>query len=907
MECYEISDDDDSFNVSECSVTALKGPKNEVIALSSDDDSEEAKELNLKDLPEVIVKKQAINALFAPKDTLKEDEKIKNVKKKDIFEENNGKTAEVETKPSPSREMYFAGVKVTLPVSPYPSQKSLLSTMIKGLKKAENCILESPTGSGKTLALLCGALAWQQAEHNRISQENAKQQAESYFAAHPQLQHKDVTDYIATPTKRNDVTVDDLFTKIQFGDRSIYQNPVNEGESSSSPYKRPAPSKSDLDDSTTEGLVSIHKKARHGSVEREGDCTMTLPVTPEKPIPNDKQETPEEVRVPTIYYGARTHAQLQQVIKEFGRTTYAKQVTMSVLSSRDKTCIREFDRSIYASRNDMCRACTKSLKNDEIKKENASSCKFYDNRKALHHGSLPAAFDIEDLVRVGKEKVACPFYAAREMAKTANIIFCPYNYLLDPSIRSSMQINLKDNIVVIDEAHNVENVCRDAASFTFTQASISNTLKELEHVAKYRYTSAPYIDELVITMKSWDDWFRNQKPLIAKQPMNNNEKELCWYVREFDNTLQNHNIGYSKFKEFAENSSLVCRRLRDDPRTLQGVTQESGALLEGLAIVLGYFYREEKQRMDDYAPILKEADDKLSVRLLCLHPGVAMSSVVRARSTVLASGTLAPRGALHAELDAPFPHCAAPPHVVPHRRVWVGVESSRQYAAGDRRSRAEAGTSLGALLLHVCRVTPHGVLCFLSSYSYIYDFINTWKQSGVWKQLHDLKHVFVEQRGAAQHEETMKDYYECVESKKGALLLAVYRGKVSEGMDFRDRQARAVVCVGIPFPNPTDPAVRAKKEYNRKYEKSRGLLSDNEWMKQQAFRALNQAVGRCVRHRHDWGGVVLADSRLLQEQYGQHLARWLRDILDDTRQRREDLADFMTRMTNEEEEEILTP
>lgn len=29
----------------------------------------------------------------------------------------------------------------------------------------------------------------------------------------------------------------------------------------------------------------------------------------------------------------------------------------------------------------------------------------------------------------------------------------------------------------------------------------------------------------------------------------------------------------------------------------------------------------------------------------------------------------------------------------------------------------------------------------------------------------------------------------------------------------------------------------------------------------QAFRALNQALGRCIRHRNDWGAIILLDSR----------------------------------------------
>ena len=43
-----------------------------------------------------------------------------------------------------------------------------------------------------------------------------------------------------------------------------------------------------------------------------------------------------------------------------------------------------------------------------------------------------------------------------------------------------MEINLKDQIVVLDEAHNVEDSAREAASLTLTAVDLQNTLDELD-------------------------------------------------------------------------------------------------------------------------------------------------------------------------------------------------------------------------------------------------------------------------------------------------------------------------------------------------------------------------------------------------------------------------------------------
>ncbi len=69
---------------------------------------------------------------------------------------------------------------------------------------------------------------------------------------------------------------------------------------------------------------------------------------------------------------------------------------------------------------------------------------------------------------------------------------------------------------------------------------------------------------------------------------------------------------------------------------------------------------------------------------------------------------------------------------------------------------------------------------------------------------------------------------------------------MSEGVSFNDDYARAVICVGVPFPNSYDRTISAKMAYNDEQRKlcKRELLGGNSWYSQQAYRALAQAIGR---------------------------------------------------------------
>ena len=65
--------------------------------------------------------------------------------------------------------------------------------------------------------------------------------------------------------------------------------------------------------------------------------------------------------------------------------------------------------------------------------------------------------DIEDLVKLGQMSGPCPYLLSKEMAASAEIVFMPYNYLIDAKNRMGLgKITWEGAVLIFDEAHNLE-------------------------------------------------------------------------------------------------------------------------------------------------------------------------------------------------------------------------------------------------------------------------------------------------------------------------------------------------------------------------------------------------------------------------------------------------------------------
>ncbi|XP_049633062.1 regulator of telomere elongation helicase 1 [Suncus etruscus] len=729
-------------------------------------------------------------------------------------------------------QITLRGVTVDFPFQPYPCQEVYMSRLLECLQEKVNGILESPTGTGKTLCLLCATLAWR--EHLR--------------------------DAISVRKIAERMNGDPLFP---------------------------------------------------GAVPSWG-CSATA----------DGDGPASYMDIPKIIYASRTHSQLSQVIGELRNTSYRPRVC--VLGSREQLCVHPDVRK--ESNHVQIHLCRKKL--------TTHSCSFYRNteEKSLEKDLTTPILDIEDLVKAGGKYKLCPYYLARNLRQQADIIFMPYNYLLDPKSRTAHNIDLKGTVIIFDEAHNVEQMCEESASFDLTPHDVASGLDAISQVLEEQ-TRAAQQGELSLAFGVDSTSAEDRRGLslgpedVAKLKMVLLRLEAAIDAIE----IPEDNSGVTKpgsfiFQLFAEaqittqtkdcildSLDQIIQHLTGRPgpfiytaglQKLGNIIQivfSSDSAQEGPGSVTGFevsqFYKvhihtDTNQRKTSQHsaswnnPVVRKSGKVLSY--WCFSPGHSMRELVvrGARTIILTSGTLSPVSSFAQEMQIPFPVCLENSHVIGQHQVWVGIiprgpDGAQLSSAFEKRFTEECLSSLGKALGNIARVVPHGLLVFFPSYPVLEKSLDFWQAHDFARKLEALKPVFVEPRSKGSFSQVMDAYYARViaPESSGATFLAVCRGKASEGLDFTDYNGRGVIITGLPYPPRKDPRVVLKMQFlDEMREKSREgqFLSGYEWYRLQATRAVNQAIGRVIRHRHDYGAVFLCDHRFTYADIRAQLPSWVR-------------------------------
>ncbi|XP_074757381.1 ATP-dependent DNA helicase DDX11 isoform X1 [Athene noctua] len=663
----------------------------------------------------------------------------------------------------------------------------------------------------------------------------------------------------------------------------------------------------------------------------------------------------EEEHVTKIYYCSRTHSQLSQFVREVQKSPFGKDTRLVSLGSRQNLCVNEEVRRLGALQliNDRCMEMQKNKhekKSDEKmegKRRHASHaiCPFYsyEQMQFLCDEVLVEVKDIEQLVALGRETKACPYYGSRYAIPAAQLVVLPYQMLLHEPTRSAAGIKLKDQVVIIDEAHNLIDTitCIHSAEVSGSQLCCAHSQLS-QYMERYRKRlkakNLMYIKQILYLLEQF----------VAMLGGNVNQNPGCQAVSQTGTVLKSindflfqsqiDNINLFKVRRYCE-KSLISRKLfgfverYGGPATTVKTNKENQKLAGFQNFLLTLKQGSDKEAGTPWSPPVEAENDQLrtasplmqiegflsaltnanqdgrvivnrqgtvgqsSLKFLLLNPAVYFAKVVEeCRAVIIAGGTMQPVSDFREQLLS----CAGVDparvvefscgHVIPPENILPiilcsGPSNQQLEFTYQTRDLPQMMDETGRILCNLCNVVPGGVVCFFPSYEYEKQVYAHWEKTGLLTRLATKKKIFQEPKKANQVEQVLVEYAKCIKrcsqaggQMTGALLLSVVGGKMSEGINFSDDLGRCVIMVGMPYPNIKSPELQEKMTWlDKTMPRAAGQAPSRVLIENLCMKAVNQSIGRAIRHQKDFASILLLDHRYARPAIFNKLPQWIRE------------------------------
>ncbi|MHA1579216.1 MAG: helicase C-terminal domain-containing protein [Candidatus Freyarchaeota archaeon] len=574
-----------------------------------------------------------------------------------------------------------------------------------------------------------------------------------------------------------------------------------------------------------------------------------------------------------IFYYSRTHAQMRQVAYELEKINeLGNRITGVVRGSRIQLCLDEELRrsNDYIHTSETCLSRIRSFEDDRSLIEIAFSRPEF---SLTSHERLPTGMDlyckseigeieipsiiprdaptlasVENMLEYGLEHRVCPYYLARLLAQTYKVVIGAYNYLF-------IDANYQNQIVVLDEAHNMEDFLKDTVSFKLSRLNVEQALDEIKEVKR---PWASDVEEFLAFLLR----FFNHADLKDEELLT---KELIL------SEMNEHGVTRERIKNFLDNWPIILNIQRELIAARGRII-----ILDRMRTywVYNFFENFFNSSEEFYVGVWNlRYKNNPQLEWLCLEPRIAFDQILseNPRTVILTSGTLSPLKGTAERLGLKDPFLQSYPTIIPEENILIlsisrGLNKKTLTTRFELRKDKETLLDYGRTIVKLINTIPHGTIVFFPSYELMNTMLDLWEKHGV---LDDLQApAFFETRGSKP---VLADMYSREAARGRAALFAVIRGKLSEGQNFPDEAGRAVILVGVPYPNTKDPKVKAQREYYERKQKGMG----SKWYLDQAFNAVNQSLGRVWRHKSDYAIGILLDSRYTYRTNQSRLASWL--------------------------------
>ncbi|XP_041351578.1 general transcription and DNA repair factor IIH helicase subunit XPD-like isoform X1 [Gigantopelta aegis] len=673
------------------------------------------------------------------------------------------------------------------------------------------------------------------------------------------------------------------------------------------------------------------------SIDAKGHCALEMPSGTGKTISLLSlimaYMRAYPLHITKLIYCSRTVPELEKVVEELRYLVnyYEKEtgeypnILGLALSSRKNLCINPQVTQDHEGRtiDGRCHELTVSFVRQRHKTDpSIPICRFYEDFDALGREiPLPAGvYGLDDLKDYGTKKGWCPYFLARYALSHANIVVYSYYYLLDPKIAEMVSKELsKTSVVVFDEAHNIDNVCIESMSVKMTRKTLDKCSQNIDrldkHIQRIKEHDAEQLKEeyhrLVEGLR--DANVARETDVVLANPVVPDEilqeavpgnirtaEHFLGFMKRFVEYLKtrlrvHHMVSESPPSFLKDCFQKVCierkplrfcaERLRSLLRTLQLTDiQDMSALtlVSNFATLVSTYAK-------GFVLIIEPFDDRTPtisnpiLYLSCMDASIAIKPVFdRFQTVVITSGTLSPLDMYPKILDfrpvtmASFTMTLARTCLCP-MIVSKGNDQVAMTSKFETREDVAVIRNYGNLLVDMSAVVPDGIACFFTSYIYMETIVASWYEQGIIDQIQKHKLLFIETQDAAETSLALLNYQKACENGRGAVLLSVARGKVSEGIDFDHHFGRAVIMFGVPYVYTQSRILKARLEYLRdNYQ-----IRENDFLTFDAMRHAAQCVGRVLRGKTDYGIMVFADKRFARADKRNKIPRWIQEHLTD--------------------------
>ena len=803
-------------------------------------------------------------------------------------------------RPSPT----FSG----FPFEPYDVQKELMGAVYGVLEKGGVGVVESPTGTGKTLSLLCSSLQWlvdrravEECGDEARELENAAAAAESSDSENPdwikdfEVEKRKSRLVKRVPAPRATAALDRArlaaaSSTAHWGAKAGSGKPVG---------RAPAGAGEDENAALEEEFLIDDER---GEMSEAGKRTFPAELD-EGSESEESEESEAERDHQQILYCSRTHSQLSQVVKELRGTSLANQVSAAILGSRKGLCVNDkVTRLGSASRiNEQCIQLQQKKGAKKAKGEAGGGgckrgCPFLHGKAKqdkLVRRILSGPMDIEDIGAAARKAETCGYYAARKAALDADIVFLPYNTVLSKSVRETSGVRVKDSVVIVDEAHNIADAVNNMHSVVLGLAQLRAAKRQvLGYYNRFKNMLSPQNGRSVQMV------LRLVEALLgcfAAEPAAPGSEIVT--VNDFLSKTGIDNINIFRLSEFVRETKLFFKvagyteAVAASESSGEDGPEKLGSLNAVMDLLFALTNNEEDGRV-----IVNRGGDADQIKFVMLNAATHFEALVReAHAVVLAGGTLQPLEDLFLQVmptvDRAGVRTLSCGHVIDRKNLLTltipkGPTGRSFEFVHSKRGDPEMMLDLGRLIVNACKVVPDGVVCFFPSYKYAEEVSALWSRRGILGQIGQKKVVFGEPKAADEVESVLARYKAQIESEsdpRGAILFCVVGGKMSEGINFSDRLGRCVVLAGLPYPNIYDQELNERLRYLNEVSAGRpggaGRVLAGEHMENICMKAVNQTIGRAIRHRGDYACIVLADRRYCSERGGpfRKLPDWIKE------------------------------